>query len=206
MLNQFFTRSGIVNFLRRVRSRGFTPTALLRRNRNNTRQQLKDAFAVAVNSDHESARFAEDLNSIVRRRKISTLVTLRGLMSSVRGQARAVLATGKRGRWHNVSVLDGRTSTICIGYIGQSWDGPYSDIPDKPPRHPNCRSFLRFVEDGDPIPDERPFIEQFNESEEVQLDLLGAKRFEAFKNGDLPINSVAQFERAVLNTLEDLGL
>lgn len=45
-----------------------------------------------------------------------------------------------------------------------------------------------------------------NSSEELQRELLGPTRFAALERGEIQINSFANFERATLNTLEDLGL
>ena len=52
----------------------------------------------------------------------------------------------------------------------------------------------------------RPLIEQFRESEDLQRELLKPRRFAAFQNGDLQINSFSDFNRAVLLTLRELGL
>ena len=48
--------------------------------------------------------------------------------------------------WMSIATLDNRTSAICISYHLQKWykkDGwTYDKIPDKPRRHPRCRSQL----------------------------------------------------------------
>lgn len=48
--------------------------------------------------------------------------------------------------WMSIATLDNRTSPICISYHLQKWykkDGwTYDKIPDKPRRHPRCRSLL----------------------------------------------------------------
>lgn len=48
--------------------------------------------------------------------------------------------------WQSVATLDNRTTPICIHYHLKKWlkkDGwTYAKIPDKPRRHPRCRSIL----------------------------------------------------------------
>ena len=208
MLREFFTKTGIVRFLSRIRIGGFTVKSTLRENRANSKRALKQAFRSAVYGETDPAVFAQTLRKVVKTRKRQTLTTFKNIMVSVRGQARAVLATGK-GKWYNRGILDGATTDICIAHMGKVWDIPYSQIPNRPPRTPpihQCRSFLDWVPDGDPAPDERPFIEQFNASEELQRELLGKTRFEAFKAGDLPITTFPMYEAAVLLTLAELNL
>ena len=207
MLSEFFTRKGIVKLLGRVRSDGFTPSALLRRTRNKSKSDLKALFRRAVLGGYSQERFANELDATIRARKRNTLVTMRGLMLSVRGSARAALATGRSGRFHNVSTIDSRTSVICLGFVGQSWPKPYSDIPDKPPRHANCRSHLVFVPDGAEPPDDRSFDEVWRDGgDQLHRQLLPKTKYEAFKRGDLVIETIKQYEDAILHTLEDLGL
>ena len=209
MLRELLTKQGIKKLLGRLRIGGRTPASILKENRSNTKAALKRNFRDSVMADVDSATFAQSLGQVVKSRKRQTLSTLRNIMSSVRGEARAVLAAGRKGAWHNVSVLDGNTTQICIEHVGQSWRLPYSQIPNKPPRVPpvhDCRSFLRFVEDGEQFRAEAPFITQFKDDEELQREMLGPTRFEAFRRGELKINTYGQFEKATLNTLEDLGI
>lgn len=97
---------------------------------------------------------------------------------------------------------------MCLGFVGQSWPKPYSAIPEKPPRTQKlihrCRSYLDFRE----LPPENTesFIEQFKKDEGLQLKLLKPKRYQAYKDGRLQINSYAQFEKVVLYNLDELGI
>lgn len=209
MLKDYFTKAGIEKLLSRVRIGGDTIASHLRQNRENNKAGYYQLFKRAVRAKLSLDQFATGLQKKVKTRKRHTLTTLRNIMSSIRGEARAILATGQ-GTWHNNGVLDGKTTEICAGYIGASWELPYSQIPDKPPRvsitpHP-CRSFLTFVKEGEQAPNQAPFMEQFGADEELQKELLGPTRFEAYKSGSLMIDSFVDYEKSVLTTLEDLGL
>lgn len=178
-------------------------------NRQNTKSTMFGLFKSSVRNKVPVEVFMQSLGKVVATRKRQTLATLKNVMTAVRGQARAVLATGQSGRYFNVGVLDSSQTTVCARYIGMSWPAPYSAIENKPPRTPpvhNCRSMIVFRKDGDPEPDETPFMDQFNASEELQLNLLGKTRFDAMKRGDLRITSFAQYERSVLTTLDEMGL
>ena len=138
---------------------------------------------------------------------------VRNVGVSIRGEARALQAVGREGRFYNVSTLDSNTTQVCINHIGASWPKPYSAIPNLPPRTPPvhiCRSWIRFVGDDESVEDldERPFIQQFREGgPDLQRQLLGPTKFEAIERGDLPpINSIAEFENIATRTLAELGL
>ncbi|NYT47683.1 MAG: hypothetical protein H0A75_09190 [Candidatus Methanofishera endochildressiae] len=57
--------------------------------------------------------------------------------------------------WISVAILDNRTSAICIGFTNKYYsikDYPTREsIPNKPPRHPRCRSTIVAVRKGDRI-------------------------------------------------------
>lgn len=210
MLKGFLTKIGITGLLDKVRIAGLTIADHLKQNRVNTKASFTGLFKRAVMGDAPVEQFVEKLGTMAKTRKRQTLTTLKNIMGAVRGQARAVVVGRKAGTWHNNGILDGVTTSICRSYMFSSWDLPYSEIPEKPPRvsvtpHP-CRSFLTFVKKDDPAPTRSSFMDEFNADESLQRELLGAKRFEAYKAGKLTITSFAQFERVVLTTLEDLGL
>jgi len=208
MLKEFLTRIGARRFLDRVRVGGMTVKEHMRMNRRNSEAAFVNLFRTMIRSDQPIGTVVTEAAKVSKSRKAATLRTLRNVMTGVRGRARATLATGQ-GRFHNRAVFDENITHTCAKFIGESWPKPYSAIPNIPPRvppvHP-CRSWIQWVPEGEPAPDERPFITQFNESEELQKDLLGPARFEAFKNGDLPITTFSQYERSVTFTLSELGL
>ena len=209
MLRRLFNKDGIAQFLSKVRLAGMTVSSHLAENRANTKRLLKDLFKRMVMADVPAETFAQSLGKLVKARKRHTLSTLKNIMSAIRGRGRAILSMGQKGTWYNRGILDSHTTDVCASHMGRSWRMTYSDIPNKPPRvppaHP-CRSFLTFVKDGDTPPDERAFMEQFNENEALQLELLGKQRYRAFKQGKLQITSFAQYEHATLKTLKELGL
>jgi len=192
MLKDYLTKKGITKLLDKVRISGLTPSFFLTENKANTKSALKKLFKRHVMNESPADVFSRDLTKTIKARK------------------RFTLAFGRKGVWHNLGTLDSGTTHICASYMGMKWDLPYRDIPDKPPRiaevYHSCRSSLVFVEAGESEPDQRPFMEQFNDSEELQLDMLGKTRFDAFKSGELKITSFKDYEKSVLNTIEELGL
>lgn len=210
MFKKFLSKTGIAKLIDRVRISGATVGSLLNENTDNSKRAFKGMWKRLVLSDQKPETYLAELQKTGKTRKRQTLNTLKNTMSAIRGQARAVAAFGRRGVWANNGTLDSGTTPICAFHLSMTWPQPYSAIPNKPPRippvHP-CRSFITFVPEGEALPSEAPFMEQFNGSEELRRDLLRPSRFEAIKRGDLPpIKSFAQYERTTLTTLEDLGL
>ena len=209
MLREFFTRAGIRRFLSRIRVGGFGVNEILRDDSRNTQAAFLSRFRQAVRADMPVETAIREFGAVARSRRNHALRKLKNIMVAVRGQARAVIAGRRNGRWFNRAIFDENITDTCASFIGATWDVPYSEIERKPPRTPPihpCRSWLQFVPDGDPEPDERPFIQQFNEDEDAQLGLLGRTKFEAFRAGELEINSFAQFERIRLTRVDELNL
>lgn len=211
MLKEFFSKKGIKKLIDRVRIGGMTVNAHLTKNRTNTKAMFDGLFTRMVMGEATLDQAVEEVNKVAKTRKRQTLTTIKNVMHSVRGQARAITVGGQAGTWYNVGTLDGVQTHVCFGYMGDSWDIPYSQILDKPPRvsvtpHP-CRSFLVFRKRGDnTLPPEPPFMEQFNASEDLQRELLGKKKFEAYKRGEFKIRSPAEYEKRKLTSVKELGL
>ena len=209
MLDEFFSKKGIKKLIDRVRIGGMAVNAHLTKNRTNTKAMFDGLFTRMVMGEATLDQAAAEVNKITKTRKRQTLTTLKNVMGSVRGQARAAVVGSQAGTWYNIGTLDGVTTKICAGFMGHSWDIPYSQIPDKPPRvsitpHP-CRSYLQFRKRGDNAPPPEPdFIDQFNASEDLQRDLLGTTRFAMLAAGTLVINSFPDYEKAVLNTIDEI--
>ena len=209
MIKFLLTKTGITGLINKVRVGGETIPSTLRVTRNNTKRALKALWRIAVRNDLDPETFSLRLDSVINTRKRQVLTTLKNIMTAVRGQVRNAVRTERSGRWVNNGVLDGNTTDICIQHMGREWRMAYADIPNRPPRVPpihRCRSFLRWVADSEQYTPEPPFMDQFNGDEDLQRDLLGKTRFEAFQRGELTINTFGQFEAAVLNTLDDLGI
>lgn len=211
MFKEFFTKKGIINLLSKVRIGGFTPFALLKDNRKNTARILRLLGKRAINGDVPAESFLQTLSKTIKTRKRHTLINLRNIFTGVRGHARNLQSLGKKGKWYNRGVFDSKQTVVCGSFMGMSWDMPYSQIPDKPPRiaeiyHP-CRSGLEFVKAGEPEPDERPFMVQFNEmSESQKIEMVGKKKYAAVKEGKEKLESFKDYERLVLTNLDDLGI
>lgn len=131
-----------------------------------------------------------------------------------------------------VSVLDNRTSDICIAYSGQSWDietlepifGSTLPFNGGPPRHFNCRStivpILRSWEelgalgaalpeklkkrlDGKP-PGDITFDQWLRgKSKSFQIKLLGPSRARLWRSGDITLTQLVDMRGNPL-TLEQL--
>lgn len=211
MLKDFFSIKKIGGFIDKVRVGGFTVKEMLKKNKQNTVFALKELTERAVRSEMEAETYIQELGKTFKSRRRKLLTNLKNIMSSVRGKARDIQSFGKKGKWYNVGVFDSNQTEICASYMGESWDIPYEQIPDKPPRisvtyHP-CRSILEFIESGEPPIDQAPFKTQFgNASDEVKEGLLGKTKFKAFQSGEFEINSFADYEKIRRWTLDELGL
>lgn len=188
---------------------GFSIIDNVLQNRKNTKRMKEELAERSVKNKWTPEVFDEQLATLRKRRKSQTLTTYKNIGSSVRGYGRSLLAIGRSGRFYNVTVLDEKTTHVCLGYVGMSWPKPYSAIPEKPPRVQRlihrCRSYLEFR--SSPPEDNGGFMQQFNEGgDELQRQLLKPKRYEAYKAGKLSINSYAQFEKVVLFNLDELGI
>ena len=188
---------------------GFTVDDCIKKSRENTKRMYGDIIRRSIANKWDAETLDAELNRLYKSRKTQILTTYKNIMSAVRGYGRSLLSIGRKGRFYNVTVLDERTTHVCLKYVGMSWAKPYSAIPDKPPRiqvliH-RCRSYLEFR--TKPPENNKTFIQQFNDGgDDLQLKLLKPERFKAYKDGKLKINSYADFEKAVLFTLEELKL
>lgn len=97
--------------------------------------------------------------------------------------------------WLSVAVLDSRTSAICIHYHNQFYPfGKYTDrgdIPNRPPRHPRCRSIL-FMVPGDA--DVKKFKSKslkdfFRENPETGKDIMGKEKYRLWEGGKSKVES-----------------
>ena len=209
MLKEFLTATGIAKLIDRIRIGGLTVRDTLKTNRDNTKFQLKQLWKRAVRGEWEASTFAIELDKVIKTRERETLTTLKGVMLATRGEARAILAP-RGGYWISRGVLDGSTTPICTRLRGARYDVPYSQISDKPPRSPpphRCRSFLTHHEDGSQPPAEESFEQAWRGNDELQKELLGPKRYEAYKAGAFGrIETYAQYEKAILVPVSELDI
>ena len=96
--------------------------------------------------------------------------------------------------WVSVAILDSKTSAICAGLHNQFYSKKEfksrADVPDKPPRHPNCRSILVTVWAGTDI---RRFKGQnlntfLKRNPKVAKDIMGIEKYRLWSGGKAKID------------------
>lgn len=96
--------------------------------------------------------------------------------------------------WMSVATLDNRTSAICIGLHNQFYSSKdyatRGDIPDLPPRHPNCRSVIITVPDGVNITkfkgeNVNTFLKR---NPSVAKDIMGEEKYRLWKGGKAKVD------------------
>lgn len=96
--------------------------------------------------------------------------------------------------WMSIAVLDNRTSAICVGLHNKFYSiknyKSRGNVPDKPPRHPNCRSILITVFKGTDI---RQFKgENLNtflkRNPETAKDIMGIEKYRLWSEGKAKID------------------
>lgn len=96
--------------------------------------------------------------------------------------------------WMSIAVLDNRTSAICVGLHNKFYSiknyKRRGDVPDKPPRHPNCRSIVITVWKGTDI---RQFKgENLNtflkRNPETAKDIMGIEKHRLWSEGRAKID------------------
>jgi SPP1 gp7 family putative phage head morphogenesis protein len=110
-----------------------------------------------------------------------------------------------------VSVLDSRTTAYCQERHMKVWyydDPENSTLPaeEHPPGHFRCRSQTTPIFKGDEPLDSPTFEEWFERQDEAtKRQVLGARRYELYRSGDLDITDVnnARGERRTLQQLRD---
>jgi len=94
--------------------------------------------------------------------------------------------------YEHISVLDEKTSPVCINLDGEKYYKPINEIPHgvRPPIHGNCRSQLNPRTDDNPIVKETG-AEWFNRQEDsFKKKMLGNKKFKMYQNGDYKVESL----------------
>lgn len=96
--------------------------------------------------------------------------------------------------WNSVAVLDSKTSAICVGLHNKFYSiknyKSRSEVPDKPPRHPNCRSILITVWKGTDI---RNFKGEnlttfLKRNPETAKDIMGIEKHRLWSEGKAKID------------------
>jgi len=100
-------------------------------------------------------------------------------------------------RW--VSVIDGKTSDICIGLNLTKWQFGRGPLP---PAHIRCRSHITPIADNGDIPDETFYTWIRRQSQTFQDDVLGAANARALREGRIAASEISKYEANNLLSFE----
>lgn len=113
--------------------------------------------------------------------------------------------------WLSVAVLDNRTSAICIGYNNRFYTkkkyGSRANVPDPPPRHPNCRSILYTIR-GDETSEMYKnvgFDRFLSNKPEIGRDLMGDLKYKLWKDGGGDVVDFVDINKKRFYTNEELA-
>lgn len=119
-------------------------------------------------------------------------------------RAKVRASEGKPIGWQSLAVLDGKTSAGCVAlnevfYSAKKYD--YESIPDKPPRHINCRSILI------PIYNKEELVRDFDLEDflkENGQELLGVRKYEMFLSGKFAVKDFLDIKNGKWLTINQL--
>lgn len=177
-----------------------------------------DAELVARVRGTSKLGFADGIMEVSRRK---ARILVRGASSAVVGAQRQKAVADNPGIFNavqQISVLDGRTSPICIACAGKTWSVPgYKPIGHAIgynggcPRHPNCRSTIIPVirEELGGGPAEDMSFDAFLADKPASMvdDLLGKGRAQLYRDGKITLaDLVDQHARPLtLNELREIS-
>jgi len=175
---------------------GYTFLELMRIRNQNTQKNLIATMARMREALKENSPVGDIIDNEVKKYKRGLETFYRTSAKKAREYAYDKLDKQRRVRgWISVAILDNRTSAICIAlhnkfYLKKDYPSRF-DIPNPPPRHPNCRTLLLTVYEGDRITDYKgqkisTFLKQ---NPRVAEEILGKKKYRIFKTGKAQINS-----------------
>ena len=96
--------------------------------------------------------------------------------------------------WMSVAVLDNKTSAICISLHNEFYSAKVyksrAEIPNRPPRHPNCRTILVTVYEGVNITKYKgQNVETFlRRNPDVARDIMGIEKYRLWSGGNAKID------------------
>lgn len=96
--------------------------------------------------------------------------------------------------WMSVAVLDNKTSAQCIALHNKFYSAKdyatRADVPDRPPRHPHCRSILVTVYEGVNITKYKgQNVETFlRRNPDVARDIMGIEKYRLWSGGKAKID------------------
>lgn len=112
--------------------------------------------------------------------------------------------------WLSIAVLDNRTSVICVGLANKYYSVKQypqrGDIPNQPPRHPNCRSILVAVEYGERLKDymTRTADDFMHSNPKTAIDFLGEEKHKLWLESHTSINNFIDLKKGALFTNEQI--
>lgn len=206
--------------------KGYTLNELITNESNILAKKFKEIVNGGLGANIGYSEIAKNL----REEGIRSTLSLRSLVQTVVGVARdranvytyeEVFSDVIIG-WKSVATLDSRTSYQCAELDGQKYMKPkysYATIPNRPPRHLNCRSILipltKFdtvtvrPENGDEtgqVESNVKFEQWFPmQSEKFQKAYLGEARYKLYKEERLSIKSFVDVKDGRRFTIKELN-
>jgi SPP1 gp7 family putative phage head morphogenesis protein len=193
---------------RKVLPIGATQRDLLKRE--STR--MKQSFADSV---REGQLRGENVSSVLQRVRTGISTATRNATTIFRTGANAV-SNQLRDKWIqarglgyvHISILDNRTSFVCISRSNRKWNKDKKPIGHGmqfrlPPLHYNCRSKMVPLVPGMELPESYPaWLKQQPRS--VQREVLGPGRLKLFDDGKLNLRQLVNASTGKPITLEQL--
>ena len=109
--------------------------------------------------------------------------------------------------WLSIAVLDGRTSPICMSLHNKFYQiKKRSDVPNLPPRHPNCRSLVVPVYYGDNVDDLRgiKLSTWLRDNPTKGRKLLGDEKYQLVVDNEIEVNSFVDIRNGRYYTNEEI--
>lgn len=112
--------------------------------------------------------------------------------------------------WMSVAILDNRTSPICAGLHNKFYSikdyADRSEVPEKPPRHPSCRSILLTVREGINITEYKgQNIETFmKRNPKVAEDFMGKEKYRIWTEGKSKLDKYIDLKGRRFYTNEEI--
>ena len=198
---------------------GHTATALRNEQKRALKWKLAGLLRVGKAQDQKASEIAEAVtgtkamgrkDSVLNVNKAHAKTLVRTTMAVVVNNARqAVMDKVPMIKFYDhESILDGKTSQICIKRAFKRWTKDKKPVGHSvpfrvPPLHPNCRSRIKPIMSTKPEPAQDIQEWMLAQDEDTQRDLLGKWRSEALREGKLKISDITNMNDRPL-TIEQL--
>ena len=152
---------------------------------------VDDETATTVMKNIRGTRSAKYRDGLLEKYRKSIGTFARTAVTAIATRSRDEFAIRNKRLFKGVqwiSVLDSRTSPVCISRDGNIY--PVEKGP-RPPAHLNCRSTTAIIPKGEKPPVDVKYDEWLSKQpKNVVDDVLGTTRSKLFRNGDLPMKSL----------------